>query len=80
VDLLGLGPIASYCYRHRKSIPPRFWKRNSEIHSATPMSISSKLLSSKCQGIGRRTRVSIESMEEKAAYIPGGRGFGRDAS
>jgi hypothetical protein len=26
-------------------------------------------LSSKCQGMGRRTRVSIESMEEKAAYI-----------
>jgi hypothetical protein len=29
--------------------------------------------------MGRRTRVSIESMEEKAAYIPGVRGLGRDA-
>jgi hypothetical protein len=27
---------------------------------------------SKCQGMGRRTRVAIKSMEEKAAYIPGG--------
>jgi hypothetical protein len=32
-----------------------------------------------CQGMGRRTRVSIESMEEKAAYIPWVRGLGRDA-
>jgi hypothetical protein len=30
--------------------------------------------------MGRRTRVVIESMEEKAAYIPGIRGLGRDAS
>jgi hypothetical protein len=33
-----------------------------------------------CQGMGRRTRVSIESMEEGSLYIHGGQGLSRDAS
>jgi len=35
-------------------------------------------MSNLCQGMGRRTRVSIESMEEKRAYIRGGK-VARDA-
>ena len=43
------------------------------------ISVAYRILLSPYQGMGRRTRVVIESMEEKAAYIPGVRGLGRDA-
>jgi hypothetical protein len=42
--------------------------------------VKRRILLSNCQGMGRKTRVSIESMEENAAYIHGGRVLGRDAS
>jgi hypothetical protein len=43
------------------------------------LGVDIKFLLSPCQGMGRRTRVVIEYMKEKAAYIPGVRGLRRDA-
>jgi hypothetical protein len=50
-----------------------------ECHISDAYRVIAGVLSSKCQGMGRTTRVVIESMEEKAAYIPGVRGLSRDA-